>query len=366
MKHDIDSIIKHFEFKGDFVEAKPYGSGHINDTYCLWFRNGDQECHRYILQRINHHVFKEPEKVMQNFAAITDHLRKKIIKAGGDPGRETLNLISTIDGKSLCRTREGDYWRALVFINGAVTYDRVDNAGHFYNAGKALGKFQKLLDDFDAKSLHETIPNFHDTEKRFRDFVEAVENDAVNRAAWVKNEIGFVLKRQEDCSVIVSMLKSGILPLRVTHNDTKFNNVMLDVQTGEGICLIDLDTVMPGSYLYDFGDSIRFGANTADEDEKDLSKVRMDLELYESYTRGYLESVRDLLVSAELEYLPFSAKIMTLECGIRFLTDYLNGDTYFKIDREEHNLDRARTQFKLVAEMEEKMEQMKRITEKNS
>jgi hypothetical protein len=309
-------------------------------------------------------VFKEPEKLMKNVEDITKHLKKKIISVGGDPDRETLNFIQTIDGKCFCHTSEGEFWRAYCFIEDAETYDAVENPNHFYSAGKALGKFQRLLSDFDANYLHETIPNFHNTEKRYFDFIEAVGTDAANRASLVKDEIKFVTERERDCSVITSKLKSGLIPLRVTHNDTKFNNVLIDTKTGEGICLIDLDTVMPGSYLYDFGDSIRFGTNTAAEDERDLDKVRLDLELFDCYTRGYLESVKDLLVAEELEYLPFSAKLMTFECGMRFLTDYLNGDTYFKIHRQNHNLDRARNQFKLVREMEDKMELMKVITEK--
>ena len=286
---------------------------------------------------------------------------EKIIKAGGDPLRETLNLIPTNEGGYLHRSEDGNYWRGYLFIDGARTYQTVENKEHFYKAGKAFGNFQRLLSDYPVENLHETIPNFHNTKMRFDAFVDAVEKDVMNRAKDVKEEIEFALKRADDTPILVDLLEKGELPLRVTHNDTKFNNVMIDDKTGEGICVIDLDTVMPGLSLYDFGDSIRFGANPAAEDERDLSKVWMDLGLYEQFTRGYLETAGDSLTRTELEYMPFSAKLMTYECGIRFLTDHLNGDTYFRILRPGHNLDRTRTQFKLVADMEVKLDQMARI-----
>ncbi|HHV60967.1 MAG TPA: aminoglycoside phosphotransferase family protein [Clostridiaceae bacterium] len=357
-------VTKHFKFAGDFIEANPYGFGHINDTYAAYFRKNDNKVHRYILQRINHNVFKEPEKLMENIERVTTYLRGKVIESNGDPERETLNIIPTVDGKSFYKDEEGNYWRGYIFIEGAKTYQVVENLNHFYNAGKAFGKFQKLLRGFPAEQLHETIPNFHNTPKRFEDFMEALNNDKCNRAKDVKKEIDFVINRKEDTAVLMNLLKEGKIPLRVTHNDTKFNNVMIDDVTGEGICVIDLDTVMPGLSLYDFGDSIRSGANPAAEDEKDLSKVTIDLDLYTHFAKGFLEAVGEFLTPTEIEYLPFSAKLMTFECGIRFLTDHLNGDTYFKIHREGHNLDRARTQFKMVADMEEKHDEMMEITQK--
>jgi len=365
MKPDLAGIVKHFKFEGDFLDAHPYGFGHINDTYAAYFRKADGLVHRYILQRINHNVFKHPEKLMQNIERVTTHLRKKIIAAGGDPERETLNLIPTIDAKTFYRTHDGNCWRAYIFIEGALTYEVVETLDHVYNAAKAFGKFQKLLSDFPAEQLYETIPNFHHTRKRFEAFVEAVERDVKNRAQSVRDEIEFVEKRAEDASVLVDLLEQGRLPELVTHNDTKFNNVMIDDETGEGVCVIDLDTVMPGLSLYDFGDSVRSGANPAAEDERDLSKVCIDLEIFDLFARGYLDAARDFLTPTEVDYLPFSAKLMTFECGMRFLTDHLNGDVYFKIHRENHNLDRCRTQFKMVRDMEEKFDQMVRIVEKH-
>lgn len=364
MKYNFEDLVKHFNIEGEFIEAVPYGFGHINDTFAATFKKADDSNHRYIMQRINHNVFKSPENLMENIEGITKHVRKKVISVGGDPDRETLNIVPTTDGKSFYKTPEGDYWRVYIFIEDAKTYQIVENLEHFYNAGNAFGKFQKLVSDYPASMLHETIVDFHNTEKRYEAFKDALAKDVMNRAASVKAEIDFVKKRANETSVIIKLLAEGKLPLRVTHNDTKFNNVMIDDKTGEGICVIDLDTVMSGSSLYDFGDSIRSGTNPADEDERDLSKVCMDIELYESFTHGFLDAARDFLTPLELEYLPFGAKLMTLECGIRFLTDHLSGDVYFKIHRENHNLDRCRTQFKMVADMEEKVEQMKAIVEK--
>ncbi len=359
-------VVSSFKFVGEFIEAKPYGCGHINDTFAAYFKKPDGVVHRYILQRVNSNVFKSPENVMQNIELVTSHLRRKIVEKGGNPDRETLNLIPTINDKSFYLSECGDYWRAYIFIEEAQTYQVVENEKHFFNAGKAFGDFQKLLSDFPADKLYETISDFHNTEKRFEAFVDAVNKDSLNRAKDVKAEIDFVKSRESDTAVIVNLLKDGIMPLRVTHNDTKFNNIMIDDETGEGICVIDLDTVMPGSALYDFGDSIRFGANPVAEDEKDLSKVYMDINLFEQFTKGFMSSAREFLAPVELEYLAFSAKLMTLECGMRFLADHLNGDVYFKVHREGHNLDRARTQFKLVADMENKMEQMNDIIKKYS
>jgi hypothetical protein len=362
MDPDFKDIARKFRFEGDFMSACVYGTGHIHDTYALVFQTGD-DVHRYILQRINQHVFKDPEGVQNNIQLVTAHLRRKIIAAGGDPQRETLNLIPTLDGNSTYRTAEGDYWRSFDFIEGARTYDCVENLDHVYSAAKAFGNFQNMLSDFPSDQLVETIPNFHHTRKRYQTFLSAVESDIVNRARFCQPEIEFVTRRAAKTSILTDMLARDELPERVTHNDTKFNNVMIDDETGEGICIVDLDTVMPGLSLYDFGDAIRSMATTAAEDEADLSKVNFDLAVYRCYTRGYLDAAGEILTPREIEQLPFSAILMTFECGMRFLTDHLQGDTYYKIHRQDHNLDRCRTQFKLVSDMEKQFDVMTDIIE---
>ncbi|WP_164959770.1 aminoglycoside phosphotransferase family protein [Clostridium estertheticum] len=365
-KYDLEDVLKQFDFKSKVMEVKPYGLGHINDTYIVSCEKENGSSIRFILQRINTSIFKTPQNLMENIKNVTSHLREKIVAEGRDPDRETLNLIQTFDGNVFYKSSSADYWRSYKFIEGAQTYQVVENLKHFYNAGKALGRFEEMLKDYPADKLYEIIPDFHNTQKRYQAFVEVATKDIMNRGKDVQAEINFVLARESEVSVLVNLLKAGKLPLRVTHNDTKFNNVMIDDITGEGICVIDLDTIMPGLSLYDFGDSIRSGANPAEEDEKDLSKVCMDLELFEQFTKGFLEGTDNSLTALELEYLPFSAKLMTLECGIRFLTDHLNGDTYFKIHRENHNLDRARTQFKMVKDMEEKFEKMQSVVKRHS
>ena len=362
MKHDLEKIVRHFDIAGEFLEANPIPSGHINDTYASSF-GAARGVDRYIHQRINHSVFTEPVKLMQNIERVTAHLRRKIVERNGDPGRETLTLVPTVDGASFHRTNDGNYWRTYVFIAGARTYDTAENLDHVYNASRAFGVFQELLSDFPSEELHQTIRDFHHTWRRFEAFLEAVERDTCNRARQVATEIAFVEERADDSSVLVDLAAQGMLPVRVTHNDTKFNNVMIDDETGEGICVIDLDTVMPGLSLYDFGDSVRTGANPAAEDELDLSKVTIDLGMFERIAHGYLDATRDSLLPTEVDHMVFSAKLLTFECGLRFLTDYLNGDSYFKIHREHHNLDRCRTQFKMAAEIERKTDRMERIVE---
>jgi hypothetical protein len=362
MKPSFQDIVNHFELKGRFKSATPYGVGHINDTYIADFQI-NSFTHRYILQRINHHVFTNPEGVMDNIKAVTDHLRKKIITSGGDPRRETLTLIPTLEGECYLKTDQGNYWRAYIFINNAQTYEVVENLNHVYNAAKAFGVFQLQLSDFPSHKLFETIPNFHNTRKRYEAFIDAVEKDEMNLVKSCESEIRFVKQRVDETSRLVDMLERGELPERITHNDTKFNNVLIDDETGEGVCVIDLDTVMPGLSLYDFGDAIRFIANPAAEDEQDLSKVLFDLEIFEYFTRGYLDAAGEFLTPLEIEQLAFSAIIMTLESGMRFLTDHLQGDIYFKIHRKKHNLDRCRTQFKLVQDMEEQYDEMVKIVE---
>lgn len=360
----IDEAIANFRYEGVLVEERPYGNGHINDTFLLVFNAAEMGNVKVILQRMNTDVFKEPVNLMENIQGVTSHLRKKIIERGGDPERETLNVIPAVDGKSYYVDSHGEYWRSYRFITDSTSYDKVESINDFYESAVSFGNFQNLLADYPAETLHETIKGFHDTKARFRTFQKAVEDDVKGRAAYAKKEIDFVLAHAEIADVLCDLLEKGELPLRVTHNDTKLNNIMIDDKTGKGICVIDLDTVMPGLSVNDFGDSIRFGASTAAEDEQDLSKVSCDMELYEAYVKGYIEGCGGKLTEKEIEMLPMGAKTMTFECGMRFLTDYLQGDTYFKIHRENHNLDRCRTQFKLVEDMEAKWDVMKAIVEK--
>ncbi len=361
---DPGNIGKQFMIDGTFVKAEPFGCGHINDTYAFTCRSGGGQERRYILQSINTRVFRDPVRLMDNIRNITDYLRQIILRDGGDPDRETLTLIPTVSGEMFHTDEQGVCWRVYHFIERATAYQKVEKPEHFYKAGKAFGKFQRLLRDYPADTLAETIPDFHNTGKRFEDLLEAVSADRAGRAGEAGEEIAFAMRRRPDAMVLTGLLREGAFPLRVTHNDTKINNVMLDDATEEGICVIDLDTVMPGLSMYDFGDSIRFGASTAEEDERDLSKVRLDLDLFEEFTKGFLEEAGESLTPAEIDYLAFASKIMTYECGIRFLTDHLNGDTYFKISREGHNLDRCRTQFRLVEDMESKMGAMRAIVDR--
>lgn len=356
-------IVPVFEFPGVLEEVIPYGSGHINDTYRVTMREDGRQV-RYILQRMSREVFKNPRELMENVEGVTAWLKKKIVENGGDSRRETLNLVPTRDGQTYHVSADGEYWRAYLFIEGATCYDQVKDDHDFYESAVTFGNFQRLLADYPAQTLHETIVNFHNTVDRFGKFRAAVEADVCGRAAGVAEEIRFVMEREAFAHALVDRLADGELPLRVTHNDTKLNNIMIDDATGRGICVIDLDTVMPGLSVYDFGDSIRFGASTGAEDERDLSKVSCDLHLFEVYTKGFIEGCGGALTDAELDMFVTGARMMTFECGMRFLTDYLEGDHYFKIHREGHNLDRCRTQFKLVADMEAKENQMRAIVNK--
>lgn len=355
-----NELLEAFEFEGELKNISQLHDGHINNTYVFDFEDNGR-LRRYLVQILNTYVFKKPDELMNNVVGVTKHLRKAVIANGGDPERECLTVYPAKDGKPYHIDSEGNFWRCYNFISDAHSCQSVDSPEVFFNAAKAFGKFQQMLADYPGETLSETIPNFHNTESRFADFKKAVADNLSGRADSVKEEIAFVCEREADCSVLVDLLKAGELPLRVTHNDTKLNNVMFDNKTNEGICVVDLDTVMPGLSLYDFGDSIRFGASTASEDEKDLSKVSMSLELFRAYTLGYLSAAGESLTAKEIEYLPFSSKLMTLECGMRFLGDYINGDVYFKTAYPEHNLDRCHTQFVLVADMEKKMDEMKKI-----
>lgn len=349
-----------FAFCGEPAGCTPYGSGHINDTFLLQAETPDGAC-PYILQRINHSVYRDPEAVMENIVGVTAFLREKITAAGGDPMRETMNLVPLKTGGFLFRDSIGSYWRAYTFVSDAVSLDRAESPQDFYQSAVAFGNFQRLLTDYPAQTLHETIADFHNTPDRFRKFCRAVKADPFGRAASVQPEIRFVCEREAFTGVLLRAQEKGLLPLRVTHNDTKLNNVMLDSRTHRAVCVIDLDTIMPGFSVTDFGDSIRFGATTAAEDEQDLSKVQFDFSLYRCYTEGFLAGCGGALTPEERFFLPEGAKMMTLECGMRFLTDYLEGDTYFRIHREHQNLDRCRTQFKLVADMEACWDEMKKF-----
>lgn len=359
MIENVRTVIAAFAFDGAVEKAEPFGSGHINDTLLLTTAKGTQ----YILQKMNTYVFTRPQELMENVFGVTEFLKKRIVEQGGDPNRETLTFIQTRDGALYYNGPEGA-WRAYRFQSDLIGLNAPRSSRDFYASGKAYGRFQMLLSDYPAETLHETIPHFHDTPERMKQLRAAIEKDAAGRAASAQAEIDFALARESSCGIVMELQNQGALPLRVTHNDTKLNNVLLDPQTGEGVCVIDLDTVMPGQAIFDFGDSIRYGASTAAEDEKDLSRVALDLDLFEAYTRGFLEGCNNVLTPAEKGLLPTGAWMMTLECGVRFLADYLNGDVYFKTAYPDHNLVRARTQFKLVREMEEKQDQMQAIVAK--
>lgn len=350
---DFRDIVSHFNINTQGVN---YGDGHINDTYLI-----DMTPDKYILQKINTNIFKNPAQLMENIASVTGFMTDIIKKDGGDASRETLSLVKTTEGKNYYISPDGGCYRMYVFVENTVTHQFAENPKQFYNAAKAFGLFQKRLSAFPADKLYETIPDFHDTEKRFYALEKAVSEDICGRKKEVEKEIDFAFSRKSDTPIIINAIKSGEIPLRVTHNDTKLNNVLFDRETDEAICVIDLDTVMPGSLLYDYGDSIRFGASSGAEDEKDLDKIFCRMDYFEAFTKGFLEAIGSDITKKEMELLPFSAKIMTYECGIRFLTDYLRGDTYFKIHYPGQNLDRARTQFKLVGDMEEKFSQMSEI-----
>lgn len=355
------TVIDQFNYTGNYLSFEVNTEGLINNTYILKYQTEDNRIIHYALQRVNTNVFREPEHLMSNIVRVTEHLRKKILAAGGDPNRETLNFIPTKSGAYGYLDKDGDFWRTYLYVDHVIAHNFIQRPVQFKNAGKAFGRFQNLLSDFPSDELYETIPRFHDTVKRYNDLMAAIERNTAGRAEDVADEIAFAKAHRPLCGIILDGMSAGKIPLRVTHNDTKLNNVLMDENTDEAVCVIDLDTIMPGSALYDFGDSIRFGANAAAEDEKDLSKVYFVESLFENYTEGFLSEVAAALTETELENLAMSAILMTLECGMRFLTDYLDGDVYFHTRREGHNLDRTRTQFKLVADMEARLPEMNRI-----
>jgi Ser/Thr protein kinase RdoA (MazF antagonist) len=346
-----------FQIDGNFVDAIPYGNGHINDTYCLTFEQGFAPV-RFILQRINRNIFKNPLALMENIERVTSHLAMKV-RGEEDSVRRALTLVPTRDGRACHVDAGGSYWRTYRFIEHSRTYDAIESEAQAYEAARAFGRFQKLLADLPSPRLHDTIPDFHHTPKRFIALQQAISADVVGRAKLAQAEIEFAIAREP----ITGVLLNAGLPERVTHNDTKLNNVMIDDATGEGVCVIDLDTVMPGFVAYDFGDMVRTATSPAREDEQDLSRVVMQFPMFEALVRGYLASAGVFLTDAEKSYLAFSGKLITFEIGMRFLTDYLAGDKYFKVAHEGHNLDRCRTQFKLVQSIEQQEERMQRLAE---
>ena len=356
-EQDAGTVARQFQISGEFGSATRYGSGHINDTYRAVFEQAGAE-KRFILQRINIGIFKNPAALMENIQRVTAYLAAQAAREP-ESERRVLTLVSTRDGRAWHVDAEGNYWRAYRFIEGARTYDAVESTEQAFQAAKAFGRFQQMLANLPAPRLHETIPDFHNTPKRFKALEEAVAADVAGRAKLAGREIEFALARKS----MVSVLLDAKLPERVTHNDTKFSNVLLDDATGEGICVVDLDTVMPGLALYDFGDMVRTTTSPAVEDERDLSRVMMQFAMFEALVRGYLHAAEGFLTKAEKRHLVFSGKLITFEQGIRFLADYLAGDTYYKVQREGHNLDRCRTQFKLIESIEEQEERMERLVE---
>ncbi len=356
---NLKNICKQFNFEGTFSKAYPYGSGHINDTFKVETLEENQ--HNYILQRVNHLVFKDVPGLMENVVRVTNHIRKKLEKIeGANPDREVLTVIHTNEGNPYYKDPEGGFWRMYIFIQDNKSYDLVDSPEKAYEGGRMFGRFQAMLADLPGKPLNETIPNFHNIAMRLDTFEDILIKDPAGRASQITEEIEFVRERAEEMKTILKLGREGLIPQRITHNDTKFNNVLLD-QNDKGLCVIDLDTVMPGYVHYDFGDSIRTSTNTAAEDEKDLSKVEMDIRLFEAYTKGFLEQTRGTLNQVEIDHLPFAGKLFPFIIGLRFLTDHVDGDNYFKIHHEGHNLQRARAQFKLLMSMERQFGEMKAI-----
>lgn len=359
----MENIASQFNIEGVISDISRLGNGHINDTFLVTAKSKEKE-NLYVLQRINSNVFKEPSKVMDNIWNVTEHISKKLEALGGDCERGVMRFIKTKSGDVFLSDKDGSFFRMYKYIDRSISLDLPESREDFYESAVAFGQFQQMLSDFNADILNETIKDFHNTPDRFNKLLKAIEENKSGRKDNATEEIEFALKRKEFTGVLMDALKNDEIPLRVTHNDTKMNNVLLDAQTRKQVCVIDLDTIMPGLSVTDFGDSIRFGASTATEDEKDLDKVHFDISLFEVYLEGYLKGCSGQLTPNEIELLPEGAKMMTLECGMRFLTDYLDGDTYFRTHYPEHNLVRCRTQFKLVYEMEEKWDEMKALVRK--
>jgi len=363
IRQTIDFAIERFFGKNHLAELLICKTGHINHTYFLRINGGERPGH-HVLQKINGNIFKRPEQVMENIAKVTSHIRNKYEETGISPSRRVLTLVPTITDEKWFVDEKDIVWRTYLFIENATTYDVAQSPDQAYQAAKAFGEFSSLLSDLPIEQLHETIPDFHNTPRRFEQFEQALANAAAERIASAESEIDFAKSRKNITSKLVDCLAEGSMKLKVTHNDTKLNNVMMDDDSGKGICVIDLDTVMPGLALYDFGDCVRTATPTGEEDEQNLDLIEMDIKMFDALVRGYLESAGESLSPKEIELLAFSGKLITYEIGLRFLADHLNGDVYFKIHRENHNLDRARVQFKLVQSMEEQEEAMNEIVRK--
>ncbi len=359
----VRDIALKFGVLGDVDHFEICGMGHINNTYLVTTKH-EFGIFKYIVQKINTHVFKDPAALMDNIVAVTDFIRGKIKARGEDCGRATLRFLKTDEGKYFYTTESGDVYRCYLYVGNVASIQIANDPHYLYLAGVGFGRFQKNLDGFNASILSEAIPNFHHTVKRLEAFKEAVSNDIKGRKKDVEKEIEFFLSRADYASRVLDLIASGKMPLRVTHNDTKLNNVLLDIYGDNPVAVIDLDTIMPGSILYDFGDCIRSGANTGAEDEKDLTKVQFSMEMFDAFSRGFVSEVATKLTECEIENMAFGAILMTYECGLRFLTDHLNGDVYFKIHREEHNLDRTRTQIKMIEEMESLLPEMDAVIRK--
>lgn len=360
-KKFLKSAADHFCLTADVKDFKRIDAGHINDTF---FVECEGDHPGYIMQRVNTSIFQDPEELMENIVGVCNHVRAKVIAEGKDPDRYARTLVPVKEGGYYFIDNDGGYWRVFISVKDVISYNKADTADLFYKSGCAFGHFFNQLADYPAETLHEVIPDFHNTVKRFGNLKAAADEDVKGRRDEVKAELDFAYAREDKCSFILDGLADGRFNLCVTHNDTKLNNILMDKDTGEGVCIIDLDTVMPGSILYDFGDSIRFGASSAAEDEADLDKVYMQLDMFEAYVKGFVGELKESLTKDEILALPMGAYLMTYEVGIRFLTDYLQGDTYFQTSYDKHNLVRARNQLKLVADMEEKMPQMMEIVKK--
>ncbi|MBS2211188.1 aminoglycoside phosphotransferase family protein [Carboxylicivirga mesophila] len=362
MANNIEAIVNQFKIEGSFEEAKIFGDGLINTTYKVKTKEADQP--NYLLQIVNHHIFKNVPELTKNIKRVTDHLRSKLEQIpGSDLKRQVLTPVDTFDGAGFVKDEEGNYWRVFLFIENARSYNQLSNANQAYVGGKAFGQFQSRLADLPGDPLYPVLPDFHNTEMRILNFIERVKQDPVGRLKEVQTEVDFLMERSEEYKKIVQMGREGLLPERIVHQDTKFNNVLLD-EKDDILCVIDLDTVMPGYVCYDIGDAIRNGANTGLEDDPNLDNVSMNIELFEGFIKGFLEETKAVLTPAEIDTLAFGAKLLTYEQAVRFLDDYIDGDNYYKVNSPDHNLVRTRAQIKLLQSMEEQFEQMEAIVKK--
>jgi hypothetical protein len=362
MEYEIKAIAEKFNLDGNLTGSKPFGSGHINDTYSLTCEKDGKQRH-YILQQINHHVFKNPPTMMENIRRVTGHICRKLQEQQNQLASRQLIVIATKDGSDFFLDDRGNYWRVYNRIENAFTYDTIESPELAYEAARMFGRFAALLTDLPGPPLHETIPDFHTTPKRLKTFMEVLGTDPCNRAKDAGAEINFVLENAVICDVLLNLTGKGEIPIRTTHNDTKINNVLLDAETHEGVCVIDLDTVMPGLSLYDFGDMVRTATNPTEEDDRDLSKVTMRMPIFEMLLKGFAEETHKFLTPAEKKNMAFTGKLITFEQMIRFLADHLAGDVYYKIHREGHNLDRCRTQMKMVQSITAQEEAMNALAD---